>query len=150
MVSQKIHFRYWTSQNVLWFFYCFLLPLVFISHSVLSKATRAGCSGTRWTLGQALERWQRDKLSKFLHLKQPGDFIRPVMNVPWITHCHQRANAWLKVVDIIDNLFCLFFCLRLSLSCLLQYVFPSIALSPSISPRERCTLSILVSEVGEK
>lgn len=73
-------------------------------------------SGTRWTSGWALERWQRDKVSKFLHLKQPRDFIRPMMNAPWITHCHQRANAWLKVVDIIGNLFCLFFCLRLSVA----------------------------------
>ncbi len=76
MVSLKIHFRYWTSQNVLWFFYCSLLPLVFISHSVWSKATRAGRSGTRWTLGRALERWQRDKVSKFSASQTAGRFHR--------------------------------------------------------------------------
>lgn len=70
------------------------LPLVFISDSMWSETARAGCSGMPWTWGWALVRRRHEETSASLHPKQARDFIRAVMNAPWITHCHQRANAW--------------------------------------------------------
>lgn len=150
MVSQRIHFRYWTSQNALCFFCCFLSPLVLISHSVWSKTTRAGCSETQWTLGLSLECWQRDKASKFLHLKPAVRFHQAHSECSMDNTLSPKGTCLTQGCGHYwQSLMSVFLFAILSLSCLSQHVFLSIVLSLSISPRETHTLQILESEVEE-